>query len=87
MRSGASGALTPFQLAKIRDMAEDNVTNAIKAGGVPMQMALKKDPGMRARMIKETEDRILAQMGGAASQAPVQSQYGLPPQGAVRLKK
>lgn len=67
MRAGASSALTPFQLAKIRDMAEDNVTNAIRAGGVPMQLALKKDPGLRARMIKETEDRILAQMGGGAT--------------------
>ena len=66
-RSGASGVLTPFQLAKVRDMAEDNVNNAIKAGGVPMQLALKKDPGLRARMIKETEDRILAQMGGGAT--------------------
>jgi len=87
MRAGASSALTPFQLAKIRDMAEDNVNNAIKAGGIPMQMALQKDPGMRDRMIKETEDRILAQMGGGAAPAPVQSQYGLPPKGAVREVK
>lgn len=87
IRSGASGVLTPKQIADIRDKAEDNVTNAIKAGGVPMQLALKKDPGLRARMIKDTEDRLLAAYTGGAAPAPVQSQYGPPPQGAVRLKK
>jgi hypothetical protein len=86
-RSGASGVLTPFQLAKIRDMAADNVKDTIRAGGVPMQMELKKDPGMRDRMVEKETKRILASYGVEGAQAPVQSQYGPPPQGAVRLKK
>ena len=86
-RMGASQALTPKQIADIRDKAYDNVNNKVKAGGVPLQLAMKKDPGMFERMVQQETDRLLAQMGGGAAPTPVQSQYGPPPQGAVRLKK
>jgi len=86
-RSGASGVLTPFQLAKVRDMAADNVKDTIRAGGIPMQMALQKDPGLRDRMVEKETKRILASYGVEGAQEPVQSQYGPPPKGAVREVK
>jgi hypothetical protein len=86
-RQSAAMTLTPFQKAKIRDMAADNVNASIKAGGVPMQLAMKKDPGLRERMVAQETQRILAEYGSGEGAAPVQSQYGPPPQGAVRLKK
>lgn len=87
MRQGASQALTPKQIADIRDKANDNINNKVKAGGVQMQMALKRDPQLFERMVQQETDRLLAQLGGGAGAGPVQSQYGPPPQGAVRLKK
>lgn len=87
MRQGASQALTPKQIADIRDKANDNINNKVKAGGVQMQMALKRDPQLFERMVQQETDRLLAQLGGGAGATTVQSQYGPPPQGAVRLKK
>lgn len=86
MRAGASSALTPKQIADIRDKAYDNINNKIKAGGVPLQLAMKNDPGMFERMVQLETDRLLAAIGGGTA-APVQSQYGLPPKGAVREVK
>ena len=87
MRAGASSALTPKQIADIRDKAYDNINNKVKAGGVPLQLAMKKDPQMFERMVQQETERLLAAYTGGAAPAPVQSQYGPPPQGAVRLKK
>lgn len=70
MRQGASGALTPKQIADIRDKANDNINNKIKAGGVPLQMAMKKDPNMYARMVEDETNRLLAQLQGGTMPAP-----------------
>lgn len=87
MRAGASSALTPKQIADIRDKAYDNINNKVKAGGVPLQLAMKKDPQMFERMVQQETERLLAAYTGGAAPAPVQSPYGLPPKGAVREVK
>lgn len=68
-RAGATGVLTPKQIADIRDKAYDNVNNKVKAGGVPLQMAMKKDPGMFERMVQQETERLLASYGGATMPA------------------
>ena len=69
-RMGASGALTPKQIADIRDKAYDNINNKVKAGGVPLQMAMKKDPQMFERMVQEETNRLLATYTGGTMPAP-----------------
>lgn len=69
-RMGASGALTPKQIADIRDKAYDNINNKVKAGGVPLQMAMKKDPQMFERMVQEETNRLLSAYTGGTMPAP-----------------
>jgi hypothetical protein len=75
MRQGASGTLTPKQLADIRDKANDNIKDRLKAAGIPLQMAMKKDPAMYARMVEEETNRLLGQTQGGT----------MPPGGGAKL--
>lgn len=72
-RMGASGALTPKQIADIRDKAYDNIAKQFDnkgMGGMRLQQALKKDPQMFERMVQEETNRLLATYTGGTMPAP-----------------
>ena len=72
-RIGASGALTPKQIADIRDKAYDNIQKQFDAkgiGGLRLQQAKKKDPQLFDRMVQEETDRLLAAYTGSTMPAP-----------------
>lgn len=69
MRQGASGVLTPKQIADIRDKANDNVQKDIEKN-VRLQSEIRRNPAKRAQLVEEETNRLLAQFGGQGGTMP-----------------
>ncbi len=69
MRQGAGAALTPKQIADIRDKANDNIQKDIDKN-VRLQMEIRKNPAKRAQMVEDETNRLLAQLQGGTMPAP-----------------